>query len=108
MNEFEVARLVGEIIGAIGVVGAGVAIVVSKISHVLRAVQTVQDAIGDRDRPAAGTMRAQLKHQDECTDKLREQLDGEIKAASVERLRVAERLARIEGKLNIPALEDEG
>ena len=107
MTELEVARLVGEIVGAIGVVGAGVAIVVGKISHVLRAVETVQEAIGEKDRPASGTVRAQLKHQDECTDKLREKMDQEIKAASNERLRVAERLARIEGKLNIPAMEED-
>lgn len=105
MSDLDVARLIAEILGILSVLFGGLVLLVSRIKRVHDAVNDVLTAIGDKDRPAVGTVRAQLKHQDECTDKLREKVDAEIKEASRERAKVGERLARIEGKLNIPEVE---
>ena len=107
MTELDTARLVAEILTIIGLVGSGVLVLMIRISRVLRAVQDVQEAIGDEQRPKAGTIRAHLQHQDTCTDDVKKALALYQTVEEKKSTAVVERLARIEGKLSLAPIEEE-
>ena len=106
MSELDTARLVVEVLTIVGLVGSGVLVLMIKINRVLRAIDAVQQAIGDELLPLAGTIRAQLQHQDSCTDEMKKALASLQEKEEKRAIAFTERLARIEGKLNLPPAEE--
>ena len=107
MTELDTARLVAEILTIVGLVGSGVLVLMIRISRVLHAIEKVQQAIGDELLPLAGTIRAQLQHQDSCTDEMKKALASLQEKEEKRAIAFTERLARIEGKLNLAPIEEE-
>ena len=95
MTQLEVMRLIAEVLGIIGFVGGVGWYIVRQIWRVLREVEAAKDEI----KEAKVEMRALKDHQASMNGKVGDHTAKDT--AEFAEIRI--RLARIEGRLNLPA-----
>lgn len=82
--------------------------VFNRLGHLIDLLTRVDSTLGFEDEHTAakpGTVLARLKHQDECTDNLRREVNDFKEELAAQKLSMTIRLARIEGKLGLPMEE---
>lgn len=106
MTNAEVIRLAAEVVTVVISLMAGAAWIVSRISQVLNEVKVLRRVVGHDDddhEPHPTSVLGRLLHQDKCVDSLRDEVRADKEESLRQRTTIAERLSRIEAKLDIPA-----
>ena len=102
MTDLEIVRVVIEVLTLAASFIGGVYYNVRKVAHVLAAVERVEMSIGAESDPRAGTLRAELARHDSAQNALSDKVEAHYTEAVNARSVIAQRLARIEGKLGLP------